>query len=645
MKKQKRIPYESCIIIYFFLQLIYVYANGTCVSVSDEYTYKQIAMDIFPGEAVSSFHYPFVYPFILSLSFYFGDVFYNVMLFENILLKTILLAVIFKMLASVVENREDRGLVLTLIAFSPSYFLYSDWIMAENLFSPLLLITILYYISRRNIMISDTIALKNKLSSSAIAGALAVALFETKYLAIILIPLWFAFWFSCSVPLLKNKKVIKEALLCIICWGISVGLVLGGVVLTYCVKSGCKIDLEIVKLSLGFSSGSGPENTGYKMLPQMKWIICYTAYPFLQAGIIVGENLKIRWKDIPKSIRENIIFLRIISLLLIFVAARHSSLVDYNADGMLKLLGRYVTYIVLIEIIIYAITEKYKKEEKAIDRFFRIFMLVACTVFCYAILYGNFAWKPAEDWLASLRGLENLAFLKLGYIFVIVTCILIVVSQVFGKKITVICWLLFAGVNVYCSLDASEFYADNHSYIKATKELINEYGNEQVSVYSTDMENYLGSLQSFGFLYRGNLDGEFWFLQSGFSQSPISINPERVNFFTLKNSMIDKEKYDKISDNVVKSDFSNVLYVRFDDNVFLLNRTNRNIEVTKTENEIVIKCKEEPSNIVLLVNQMIMPYQYEDGACVYHIERDWIGDTSKAVLYRFSDLTLTHIEL
>jgi len=35
MRKQKRIPYESCIIIYFFLQLIYVYAKGTCVSVSD----------------------------------------------------------------------------------------------------------------------------------------------------------------------------------------------------------------------------------------------------------------------------------------------------------------------------------------------------------------------------------------------------------------------------------------------------------------------------------------------------------------------------------------------------------------------------------------------------------------------------------
>ena len=107
--------------------------------------------------------------------------------------------------------------------------------------------------------------------------------------------------------------------------------------------------------------------------------------------------------------------------------------------------------------------------------------------------------------------------LKLGYIFVIVTCI-------FDSSVTSI-WeenysdmlVAFAGVNVYCSLDASEFYADNHSYIKVTKELINEYGNEQVSVYSTDMENYLGSLQSFGFLYRGNLMANSGFTEWFFS--------------------------------------------------------------------------------------------------------------------------------
>ena len=46
--------------------MIYVYAKVPCVRVSDEYTYKQIALDIFNGNAVSSFHYPFVYPFMIT---------------------------------------------------------------------------------------------------------------------------------------------------------------------------------------------------------------------------------------------------------------------------------------------------------------------------------------------------------------------------------------------------------------------------------------------------------------------------------------------------------------------------------------------------------------------------------------------------
>ena len=91
-KKEKYI-----IITYFILQLIYVYAKGPCVSVSDEYTYKQIALDIFNGNAVSSFHYPFVYPFLLSFSFNFGDSFYYVMLLENILIKSMLLIVILNL--------------------------------------------------------------------------------------------------------------------------------------------------------------------------------------------------------------------------------------------------------------------------------------------------------------------------------------------------------------------------------------------------------------------------------------------------------------------------------------------------------------------------------------------------------------------
>lgn len=327
-KKEKYI-----IITYFILQLIYVYAKGPCVSVSDEYTYKQIALDIFNGNAVSSFHYPFVYPFLLSFSFNFGDSFYYVMLLENILTKSMLLIVIFRLLKPVVERVENRELVLALIAFSPSYFLYSDWIMAENFFAPLLIITILYYIKKRYILVNNEVMLKQKILYSIIAGFLSVILYETKYLAIILIPIWFIFWFSTYLPFEKTKRKLNEIVICIGSYIMPIIVVLGGVILVYCVRSGQKIDLEIIKSSLGFNSGSGPENTGYKIFPQMKWIICYLAYAFLQTVIIFGENVKIKLREIPKSVSCNICFMRIISFLLIFVAARHSSLVDYNTGG------------------------------------------------------------------------------------------------------------------------------------------------------------------------------------------------------------------------------------------------------------------------------------------------------------------------
>lgn len=67
---------------------------------------------------------------------------------------------------------------------------------------------------------------------------------------------------------------------------------LSAVVLIYCIKSGQIINMDIIKSSLGFKSGSGPENTHYKMVPEIKWIICYLAYAFLSAGLVFGENIK-----------------------------------------------------------------------------------------------------------------------------------------------------------------------------------------------------------------------------------------------------------------------------------------------------------------------------------------------------------------
>lgn len=107
--------------------------------------------------------------------------------------------------------------------------------------------------------------------------------------------------------------------------------------------------------------------------------------------------------------------------------------------------------------------------------------------------------KHENDWLFSLRGLENIAFLKLGSLFVGIVNIAIIVTQIRGKRSLLVCWLLFSACNIFCSINASDFYSENHNYIRATETLIEQYGDMDVSVYSTDEEKYIGSMQNYVF--------------------------------------------------------------------------------------------------------------------------------------------------
>lgn len=638
------------IFIWFILQLIYVFAKEPCVSVSDEYTYKQIALDIFNGNAVSSFHYPFVYPLVLSVSFIFGKKFYYAMLLINILLKAIFLGIILKLLSDFIENIQNRKLILTLIAFSPSYFFYSDWLMAENLFAPLLVITILWYAKNQKTLVDSQIMLRTKLLYSAIAGFLAVILYETKYLSIILIPIWFVFWFSPYV-LNKNKKLLRQGMVCIVGYGLTILIVLGAVVLIYCIKSGQIINVDIIKSSLGFKSGSGPENTHYKMVPEIKWIICYLAYVFLSSGLVFGENIKNY--DIPKNVKANIVFIRMISIGLIFVAARHSSFIDYNEGGkMLKLLGRYVAYIALNEIIVYAVCIEHsnvlKRREKnnVVRKLLNIVILIACTVFSYEILYNEVLYKHENDWLFSLRGLENIAFLKLGSLFVGLISIAIIVTQIWGKRSLLVCWLLFSACNIFCSVNASDFYSENHNYIRTTQKLIEQYGDMDVSVYSTDEQKYIGSMQNYAFLLYKPMNAEMWFLQAGFSEYPMGLSLDRVNFFTINKDEVDMKKYNSISNNIVEDSQSNILYLKFDESDFEKQTNCDEIEILRGDREIRVSCKEKPSNIILVLDGQILPYEYIDGYCIYKFDKEVTNsEDSSLVLYNFKNLTSINIEL
>lgn len=73
-----------------------------------------------------------------------------------------------------------------------------------------------------------------------------------------------------------------------------------------------------------------------------------------------------------------------------------------------------------------------------------------------------------------------------------------------------------------------------------------------VSVYSTDEQKYIGSMQTYVFLLYKPMNAEMWFLQAGFSEYPMGLSLDRVNFFTINKDEVDMKKYNSISNNIVE---------------------------------------------------------------------------------------------
>lgn len=664
----KKHLYAFVIIVSFvILQCLYVFWKNPCASVSDEFTYKQLAYDIYKLKPVSTFHYPFLYPLVLSMSFFGGDSFYVCMLATNIIVKTLILTGIYRLMYLMSGDAKKSSYFLGLIAVTPVYFLYSDWIMSENLYAPLLVVTILYYIKYRGILIDEQTTIGNKTVFSAVAGLLAVLLYETKYLSLVLFPILFVYWFwdilrqcfkirKCSLESKGNRK--NELSTLVISLVVYVGMIvfiIAGVAVAYCIMSGIGFSLQLLKDSMGFSIGSGPENTGYRILPKFKWVICYFLYAFLCMVLplcfCIKEGLR---KKMDVSARVNIIFMNFIIFGFMYVAARHSSFVDYNAQGaMLKLLGRYVAYAALVQILILwiisnivtrrEVSEKIKIGEKIALPIAMSIMIILS----YLILYVKVIWNPAEDWLCSLRGLENNGFLKLGIVFVsIFVIVLIIIGLFYNKRAFFGLYTIVSVINIVCAVNASDFYLDTKQYMKTTAGLIREYGSEQVSVYSTTMENYLGSMQCFSFLYHDQLEGEIWFLQTGFCDSECQYDDSRKGMFVLNKKDVNFEKYCART-KIVRAENSDIFYFVFNKEAFdmtgsdVLNCT----AVDKDYLYMEYDPQKDDADLVFFLDNIMVPYERVGQTYIFKISNNTFNLGSKGVIYNLTDLSAEQISL
>lgn len=321
-----------------------------------------------------------------------------------------------------------------------------------------------------------------------------------------------------------------------------------------------------------------------------------------------------------------------------------------KGGALLKLLGRYVSYGTMIYVVILAVymnrdieyynqvtVEGKHKQGCEVKDILIALVFSFTTLFGYLILYKKIVWKPADDWLDSLRGLDNLGFREYGLIMVGLVVLLIMLYCFKERR-----WLMVVGmimlclINTLCAYNASDFYYDSKQYVKSTNALIEEYSGQSITIYNTRMDKYIGALQSYSFLFRNQFTDGFWYLQAGISEVPMQMSESRLSMFTY---LKDEITWDEKEVVVVSDNNSNVGFLLFDKMAFEDTIGKEEYRTVKEIDRIEVRVKTD-SDLMLMVGDMIIPYKIKDGEYVFAIQDNmYQNNKSEVVLYNFTHLS------
>ena len=481
------------ILILSAAQLVYVYFGQsllTSVKRPDKADYVKVAEDLLDGGGLYEFQYPFAYSFFVGLAAFFPERLQNNLFYAmQVVWKAGFLLAIFCALRKKLKEEESLIAIL-LVGLSPLWFMYSFRYMAENLEVPLVILTMLLHFNMREVLSGNASAGK-KLLYTFIAALLAWLCFMTKYLCLLLLPVFCLLWGSgaliaravgpagpskggapgtkpfCFEPDNHSSRLSGGRIARAAVWSvIYTGIVLALIVLYAAIIAkgqGRPLKLDVIKLTMGFSQASGPDKVGYVFLPDGKWVLCYTLYGLLGASVFAASLIgRASWEKTRKYLAE-VLGILAAAAVLIYAASRHSTLAWYNTDGyMLKLLGRYVSLMTTMGLLLifYMIPEDgrlrdgpgssaklsnagfgevVKNPGLSAGAIVRTLIGAAAgyliVVLAWKILYRNaLGLNMDPNFLAENRGLDLLAFWRIGKGAAVFYMLMILLNAVVRKR-------------------------------------------------------------------------------------------------------------------------------------------------------------------------------------------------------------------
>lgn len=498
-------------VIWLSLQFILVFCKKPIVFISDEALYKRIAYNLFQFQPAVSWHYPILYPVLISIGFFFGGFFYEAMLVVNILAKGIALIIIWKLLRKEADERK-AFYMLILIGFSPIYFLYSRVLMAENLACPLLIINVLYHEHYRKKAIGG--GGSHQWVYTVGASLLSLALFWTKYLMLVTLPVFCLFW---CMPRLKGDGKTATKAFCFLKEGFIYTFIVVLCIVTYAgiyaIRVKQPFTLDLLTGTMGFSAASGPSNNGYAMSVEFKWVLSYVLYAVLGAVFVIVGMIADTKRDLLEKNSAIVILNTMLILVLVYVSARHSTHVYYNEGGkMMNLCGRYVAYTVPLLAICWMrtcdITEQ--ASSNLVRKIGGGIIGMAIVWVAYELLY---VYSPGVEqspsWLTGIRAADNAGFTNMGHIFCWMYCIGICFLLFTDRRIGLcIIGALMTVNGFWAVLTCEKYHAKDYAYSIMMKQLLDRHLYENAAIVCMDNEDltYMGGYLLF-YTVGDKLDG------------------------------------------------------------------------------------------------------------------------------------------
>ena len=394
-------------------KILFTIGNREIPIVADEYTYA------FYGKQLSEFHsyrgyqYPLFYPLILAQAYWFGkaDVFLAMKII-NVFWSSMTVVLTY-MIARKFMNWKKSLIPMLFSMIIPFQFTYSMMLMSENVYFPLLLLAI-WMIVRDD---------KREMLSSVLYGFLVGILFLTRFVTLVMIPVFILAWLMKKID--QKTPFIRIAVQ-------GVALSIAGIIaympfFAVQLKKGYP-----VKFLLGFSIAS---KTNPEQLTTDRFImvsILYFCFMVIAASPVITQMVKSFFAIEFKNIfgRFNRLWIMAWGLFgASFVAVvRHSWRASYNYPDFERIKGRYLIFFPLIFAILATIImfEKKTRIKNNVLNVVVCYLLPAVTfIFSYMVIAKGFLFNFGGDTLlSSIEAIDGYKATKRGTYFLVAVLVL-----------------------------------------------------------------------------------------------------------------------------------------------------------------------------------------------------------------------------